>query len=56
MELIEEQKAIIAKADAEAHVQEDLHEVSVTRKLGHSHGDFSDIEIGSALNKSLEDA
>lgn len=39
-----------------ANQQEDLHENSVTRKLGHTDiGDISDIlEQGSALNKSQE--
>ena len=42
--------------EAEANQPEDLHEISVTRKLGHTDiGDISDIlEVGSALNKSQE--
>ena len=56
LRLIEEQKANIEKMEAEANQPEDLHEISVTRKLGHTDiGDISDIlEVGSALNKSQE--
>ena len=54
--LISEQKAANDKAAAEANVQEDLNEFSITRKLGHTDmGDISDtLEFGSAVNKSIE--
>jgi len=56
LRLIEEQKLNIEKTEAEANQPEDLHEISVTRKLGHTDiGDISDIlEVGSAVNKSQE--
>ena len=55
--LIEEQKVNLEKAEEEANREEDLNEVSVTRKLNHTHiDDISDgLDINSAvLNKSIE--
>ena len=44
------------KAAADGVVTEDLNELSVTRKLGHTDmGDISDtLEMGSALYKSID--
>ena len=55
--LIKEQKVAIEKAIEEANIPEDLNELSVTRKLGHTEiGDISDtFDLGSAVNKSQED-
>ena len=57
VKLVEEQKASLEKLENEPVFQEDLNELSVTRKLGHTDmGDISDtLELGSALYKSVED-
>ena len=54
--LITERKDLLKKLEAEGNMPEDVHETSVTRKLGHTEmGDISDtLELGSAINKSVE--
>lgn len=55
--LIIERKDLLEKLAAEGNAPEDVHETSITRKLGHTDmGDISDtLELGSALNKSVEE-
>jgi len=54
--LLKERKETIQKQATSDSVLEDVHETSVTRKLGHTDiGDISDtLELGSAVNKSGE--
>lgn len=55
--LLKEQKANLSKQETAEHPVEDVHESSVTRKLGHTDiGDISDtLELGSSVYKSTED-